>query len=337
MSGAAPVPPSPPSMVTKSTPLLAVDHLVGEVVPELQVSDRRLDADGQPGLGGQQLDPVEQAVGVGELGVTGRADAVLAHRDPAGGGDLRRHLGRRQQAAEAGLGALGQLDLEGPHRRRRHHVLEPGEVEATVVVPAPEVGRPDLEDQVAAVAVVAGETTLTRVLGAAGKGGATVERLDGGARQRAEAHRREVHHRVLAERARPAAGRAEHLGARHPCLLTGRRRRRRRHPGERGVLHDRVRRRVLDVVVGAEAEVVVLELRRGVHPPSLVTTERTLLVVAGHHVLAQLGTDRLDEVAGVADHREVAQQGVTALDEVVHGDGADGEDGRSGPQDPPHG
>ena len=154
MSGAAPVPPSPPSMVTKSTPRLAGRHQVGELVPELHVADRRLDADGQAGLGGEQLDPVEQAVGVGELGVAGRADAVLAHRDAAGGGDLGRHLGRRQQAAEAGLGALGQLDLDRPHRRRGDDVLEPGEVEAPVLVAAAEVGRADLEDEVTAVAVV---------------------------------------------------------------------------------------------------------------------------------------------------------------------------------------
>ena len=69
MSGAAPVPPSPPSMVMKSTPAVAGRHEVAEVVPELHVADGGLDADRQAGLGGEQLDPVQQAVGVGELGV----------------------------------------------------------------------------------------------------------------------------------------------------------------------------------------------------------------------------------------------------------------------------
>ena len=45
-----------------------------------QVADGGLDPDRQPGLGGQQLHPVEQAVDVGELGVPRRADAVLALR-----------------------------------------------------------------------------------------------------------------------------------------------------------------------------------------------------------------------------------------------------------------
>jgi hypothetical protein len=86
------------------------------------------------------------------------------------------------------------------------------------------------------------------------------------------------------------------------------------------VLDDRVSGGVLHVVVGAEAEVVVLPLRRGVHPAPLVAGERPFLVVARHHVLPELRPDRLDQVAAVADHREVAQQRMVPLEEVPHGD-----------------
>ena len=44
-----------------------------------------------------------------------------------------------------------------------------------------------------------------------------------------------------------------------------------RRVGEGGVLDDQVARRVLDVVVGAEAERVVAELGRRVDPPALVS------------------------------------------------------------------
>ena len=67
---------------------------------------------------------------------------------------------------------------------------------------------------------------------------------------------------------------------------------------------------VLDVVVGAEAEVVVLQLGAGVDPPALVTAEGPLLVVARDDVLAQLGTEPLEEEARVAHDREVADDRV---------------------------
>ena len=74
--------------------------------------------------------------------------------------------------------------------------------------------------------------------------------------------------------------------------------------GKGVVLDDEVVRLQLHLVVGAEAEVVVLALRRGVDPSSLVAAERPLLVVVGDDVLAELGTDRLQPVAEVPDDRE---------------------------------
>src|SRR5262249_55423251 len=99
-----------------------------------------------------------------------------------------------------------------------------------------------------------------------------------------------------------------------------------------GVANDDVPRRLLEIVVGAEAEIVVLLLRAGVDPAPLIARERSLLVVAGDDVLAQLGTERLEEIAQVADEREVANDGVPSLHEVVNGD--DDEE-RNDPDDDP--
>ena len=52
------------------------------------------------------------SIGVEKARVARRRDAVLALRDAADRGDFRRHLGGRQDAAVAGLGALAELDLD---------------------------------------------------------------------------------------------------------------------------------------------------------------------------------------------------------------------------------
>src|SRR6476660_3543564 len=85
-----------------------------------------------------------------------------------------------------------------------------------------------------------------------------------------------------------------------------RRRARNRRP-EGAMLYYRIAGRVFQVVVGAEPEIVVLLLRRGVHPPTLVAGERALLVIGRDDVLPQLGAHSLDQVPAVPDEGEVAQ------------------------------
>jgi hypothetical protein len=89
----------------------------------------------------------------------------------------------------------------------------------------------------------------------------------------------------------------------------------------------------LHLVVGAETEVVVLVLRRGVHPAPLIAAERPLFVVVGDDVLAQLGTDGLEPVPEVTDDGEVSEDRVLPLQQVVGDDRAQ-DDGQSGEQ--PH-
>jgi len=93
---------------------------------------------------------------------------------------------------------------------------------------------------------------------------------------------------------------------------------------------------VLEVVVAAEPEVVVLQLGRGVDPASLVAAERSLLVVAGDDVLPQLRADRLEQLAPVTDDREVPQQRVLLLQQVVRTDRHGRSDGSETQSQLPH-
>ena len=137
------------------------------------------------------------------------------------------------------------------------------------------------------------------------------------ARQRAEAHPGDVDDRRGPERLPPAPRPAEHLGRRYRHALVAVPRGRGTGTGEGAVLDHRPGVGVLDVVVGAEAEVGVLELGRRVDPAALVAAERPLLVVGGDDVLPKLRPEPLEREPQVADDREVAHDRVLALEDVV--------------------
>ena len=94
------------------------------------------------------------------------------------------------------------------------------------------------------------------------------------------------------------------------------------------MLDDGVIGRRLELVVGAEAEVVVFQLGGRVYPAPVVAAERALLVVVGDDVLTELRADRLEPVPEVADDGEIAQDRVLPLRQVVprHGHGHHEED-----------
>ena len=198
--------------------------------------------DGQTRSRGQQLDPVEEAVGVGELGVAGRADAVSRPTaTPRAAAISAVTLAPGSNPPSPGLApwlSFTSIARTGADATRSFRRCE---VEAPCRVPAAEVGGADLEHQLAAVAVVHRQAALAGVLEAAGQGGPPVQGLDGRA---PTASRSSCPRRSPPESGRnaaaPAAGPAEHLGAGKPRLLAGGRRRRRHRPPEGGVLHDRV-------------------------------------------------------------------------------------------------
>ena len=252
----------------------------------------------------------------------GRADAVAVGRNPSNRGDLGADLGAREQPTDTRLRALTELDLDGADlRRARDHVLQSRHAEAAVGLAAAEVAGADLPHEIAAHQVVRRHAALSRALQATRHLAAAVERLHRRPAQRTEAHARDVDDRCRPEGPRPLPGSAHDLGARNPELrvelgISGMVAWQRK----RGVLDDQVVRLQFHLVVGAETEVVVLALGGCVDPPPLVAAERTLLVVVGHDVLAELGADGLQPVAEVADDWKVSQDGALALRQVIQRD-----------------
>jgi hypothetical protein len=120
-----------------------------------------------------------------------------------------------------------------------------------------------------------------------GDRGSAVQCLDGMAGQRSEAHAGDVDDGVGAEGEPAPSGPPSTLAqGSHACWCGW--------PGVGAVAGNvrwctnHVAAGVLEVVVGAEAEVVVLQLGGRVDPSALVAAERPLLVVAGDDVLPQL-------------------------------------------------
>src|SRR5690606_15084616 len=141
----------------------------------------------------QLLDELQQPDRRVEGAVRGRRDAVHADRHAAGIGDLRGHLGARQDAALPRLRALTELELDHLDLRVQGIALETLGIETAFLVAAAEVARADLPDQVAAVlAVVDGDRTLAGIVVETAAPGAGIEGADGIGRERAEAHGRDV-------------------------------------------------------------------------------------------------------------------------------------------------
>ena len=242
-------------------------------------------------------------------------------------GDLLGDLVPGQHAALARLRALRQLDLDAAHRRRR---VERGEQrvhrETAVEVAAAEVAGPDLIHEVGAELVIRRDAAFAGVVVAAGELRAAVQRLGGVRAERAVAHRGDVDDRCRLPRLRAAVGLAERARGRDlvhdvvrragEALLAVR---------EHRVLDDRIADRK-DLVVGAEAEVVVLAVRRSVDPVALVAIERQLLAVVGDDVLTELGAELDEEIPEVAGDREIPDDAVVReppiVDEERHESGA---------------
>src|SRR5262249_35332668 len=157
---------------------------------------------------------------------------------------------------------LAELDLDRAHGRARERLEEAVHREAPPLVAAPEVARADLPDEVAARPVVVRDAALAGVLHGARELHAAVDRLDGAGTERAEAHRRGVGDRGGPERLRTLAEAAQDpgRGARVERIVAGLARVRLAER-ERRVPEDDVARGLLQVVVGAKPEVVVLLLR----------------------------------------------------------------------------
>ncbi len=232
-----------------------------------------------------------------------RRHAVVPHRHAAGGRDFRAHLGRRQHAAVARLGALRELDFDHLHRRLARVLHEPLLAEAAPLVAATEVAGADLPDQVAAVfQVVRGNGAFAGVMVEAAAPRPLVERTDRVGRQRAETHRRDVEHTGRIRLCRVGAdGDAEvvriHLGGRQRMI-------------DPFVVH------AVHVLLAAERHHVHHALGPLVHQRALLARERHLGGVAFDEVLPDLRPHRFQPVAEMRQHRIVAAQGAAGLQQI---------------------
>ena len=296
-------------------------HGTRQVSPELLIADRGLDADrDSTGRFGDLLNKVQHRVHAGKRRVRRRTRAVLVHGDAADAGDLRSNLRGWQETTHARFGSLTELQFDGSDGVLRDALFEFVQRKLPVVVAAAEVARTDLPDQIAAVQMMFGDSALTRVVQTACQLAALVQSGHGRSTQRAVAHAADVDDGLGAERLRAVSCCSQNFGTRDFILGTVP-----RHSlakfGKRkgGLLHDEVVGRLLQVVVGAEAEVVVLLLRRGVDPRPLITTEWPLFVIACDDVLPKLGPDHFEQIAKVSDDRKVSQDGVLLLQHVPDG------------------
>ena len=183
-----------------------------------------------------------------------------------------------------------------------------------------EVACSKLVNEPGSVSVVIGDAALARVVEGPGSLTSAVDGFDRWRREAAVAHRRDHEHTVRPECLGTLPMAAHELRARQKMQVVLRLR---RLYGESRVLQDQVVGRDLQVVVGSEAEVVVLLLRRRVDPGSLIAGERSFFVVVGDDVLPKLRPDHLEQVAEVPDDREVPQDRMLLLEDVVESDDAE--------------
>ena len=287
-------------------------HVLCQFGPERLLADGRLDAHRQTGRPGHLLHKVHQLGHAAECRMAAGAHQVFADGHAARFGDFGAHLCPGQQTADTGFRPLGQLHLDGAHRRPVDGFQQTVHRERAVRVPAPEVARPHLEHQVAAAAVVLRDTALAGVVHAAGQLRPAVERFDRRSRQRPEAHGRHVHDRRRPECLVPVPPGTHDLAAPQGRIGRHSAAERERAVAERDVAG------LVDLVVGTEAEVGVLLLGGGIHPAPLVPVEGPFFLVVGDDVLAQLRSDLLQQEAEMPDEWEGAENGVALLEAVVN-------------------
>jgi hypothetical protein len=155
-------------------------HAPRERLPEAQLADRRLDADGRPVRSAiASISSMSSSTFVNAVWRGGR-DAVLALGTPRMRAISGVTFAPGSMPPRPGLAPCESLNSIGPDRALGDPLAQAVQRERPVVGAAAEVARADLEDQLAAVQVRRGETALADVVQARRRGGAAVERLDAG-------------------------------------------------------------------------------------------------------------------------------------------------------------
>ena len=280
-SGAAPVPPSPPSMVTKSGAAAASRPSASASSSRSRLAHRRLDADRQAGRRRPARSTKSSSPSTSSnAGVRG---GLMQSRPGATRGwpRSRGHLGRRQKAAEPGLAPWQSLISMRAHRRCSASVSwRCGEAEPPALVPAAEVAGADLEHELAALR---GGTASppSPVFCRQPARAAPLFIASTAAPEGAEAHARDVHHRGRPEGAPPPVRAAQHLCAGRRVVGVAA-----RAPSGGGATGNGACLMIRHVLTDSmslsvpKPNVLGSPLGGGVDPAALVAAEGPLLVVA---------------------------------------------------------
>ncbi len=237
-------------------------------------------------------------------GVPRGRNTIHAHGHAPRLGDFRGNLGGGQHPAVARLGALGQFDLDHLDLVRRRLVAELFRIEPALSVATAEIAGADFIDQIAAaLAVIAADPTLARVMGEVAHLGPGVQRQDGIGAQRAEAHGRNVVERgvIGLQAVRPADAHAKVMV--FDMLGVDRM----GQPGEA---------RFVNVFLGPERALVLDTLGPLINQGADLARERFFVVVAFDQVLANFRADAFEQPAHMPDHRIVAHDRVAGLPHV---------------------
>ena len=186
---------------------------------------------------------------------------------------------------------------------------------------AAEIARTNLPDQIAAVfEVVGADRTLAGVVGETTLCGPAVERFDRVARQRPEAHRRDVEQCDVVG-----------LGA----IWSAQSHRRRQvggHPGPQRMPQELIADGV-EIVLGSERFVAFNPFSPPVHGVAALPVKRCAVGVGLDKILIDLRADQLRDEPGVAQDRVGAQNRVALLQQVPGAQAGQGRQHRG--QDPP--
>ena len=133
--------------------------------------------------------------GLAERAVTGRRNAVFAHRHPPRGSNFSGDFRPRQNAAIAWLGALAHFDFNQLDRRSAGVDRKAFGIKHTVVVAVTKIVRANFPDQITTNKTVVGrDRTLIGVVRKAAHLRALIQCLNGVGQQRAKAKRRNVNY-----------------------------------------------------------------------------------------------------------------------------------------------
>ena len=294
---------------------LWMGQAIGEpLVEKRRIADHHLHPDRLAGEGPHPGDELAEFADAADIEVPVGADAVLADGDAAHRGDFGRHLGARQDAAFAGLGALRELDLEHPHLRMGRDGAQLGFRQIAVLVAHAVFGGAHLHDEVRpAGQMLRRQPTLPGGHPYPGQLGALGQRADRRVAQGAVAHAADV------EEALGEIGRGAGAGSFGDAdLLAGIGALFGVQDREGGVAKNEARH-----VLAAEADQVGDALGRAIHPGPVQPVERPFRPIRQIMILPHVFAPGFRDVAEMADHREVAQDGVVGLAFVADVDGGD--------------